>query len=86
MPKVESLTIPGLELLFHSDDHLPPHLHVRKPWEWEAKVYLLSLTYEVVWSGRNNAPSVRQMNTIIELVGQNLPGLLMEWEKKVCRL
>lgn len=85
MPKVESLIIPGLELLFHSGDHLPPHLHVRKPWEWEVRVNLQSLDYEVIWSGKKNAPSIRQMNEVIGLVGENLSGLLIEWENKVCK-
>lgn len=85
MPKVESLRIPGLELLFHSDDHLPPHLHVRRPWEWEVRVNLLSLKHEVVWSGKKNAPSTRQMNEVLMQVEEKLVDLLIEWENKVCR-
>ncbi|MBA2663238.1 MAG: DUF4160 domain-containing protein [Bradymonadaceae bacterium] len=38
MGKVDSFAIPGLELLFYSSDHPPPHFHVRKPGEWEIRV------------------------------------------------
>ena len=73
MPRVDALRIPGLELLFHSEDHHPPHLHVRRPWEWEVRINLLSLTYEVIWSGKKNAPSIRQMNEVIVQARKDSP-------------
>jgi hypothetical protein len=38
IPKVESFEISGLSCWFWSNDHDPPHFHVKKHGEWEIKV------------------------------------------------
>ena len=38
MPKVACLEIPGLTCWFWSNDHNPPHFHVKREGEWELKV------------------------------------------------
>ena len=42
MPKVDAFSLPGLEVLFYSGDHLPPHIHVRKTGKWEIRLYFIS--------------------------------------------
>jgi len=38
MGKVEAFRLDGLELLFYSNDHRPPHIHVLKRGAWEIRV------------------------------------------------
>jgi len=56
-------------MFFHSDDHGPPHVHVRRPGEWEIRVNLLLTTeahleFTVKWP-------------------LDLEALLKEWDEKV---
>ncbi|NCR39243.1 MAG: DUF4160 domain-containing protein [Microcystis aeruginosa W13-11] len=48
MGKVESFNLDGLDLFFNSHDHLPPHFHVRKPGQWEIRVFFLLCNQENV--------------------------------------
>ena len=48
MGRVDAFAIGGLDLWFNSHDHGPPHFHVRRPGEWEIRVYFLDCTEEVL--------------------------------------
>jgi hypothetical protein len=54
MAKVDSFAIPGLECWFWSNDHDPPHFHVKRAGEWELKVNFLEDEdlFELEWGGR----------------------------------
>lgn len=90
MGKVECCRLDGFELLFHSSDHLPPHLHVRKPGTWDARVDLLfttseALAFTMVWPRWGRGPSGREQRRIRTLVVQHREELLDEWDRKVFR-
>ena len=38
MPRVACFEIPGLSCWFWSNDHNPPHFHVKREGEWEIQV------------------------------------------------
>ena len=85
--KVESFAIGGLDLWFNSHDHGPPHFHVRRPGEWEIRVYFLSgtenaLDFDMKW-GRE--PSRTYIRTFTHHVVTKRAALLEEWEQEVCR-
>ncbi len=88
MGKVDCFEIGGLELLFHSDDHLPAHFHAKKTEHWEIRVSILettedSLMFDSVWpQGLDYVP--RRIRRILgRLVVENREALLSEWEQKV---
>lgn len=82
MAKVECLEIPGLECWFWSNDHNPPHFHVKRAGEWELKVKFLEDNdlFELEWG---EAPSSKVLKGIKRLVSANREALLAEWETKV---
>lgn len=89
MGKVQSFKLEGLDLFFNSNDHMPPHFHVRKPGAWEIRVYFLlcskekGLIFDIKYPP-NAQISSKDENRILKLVLENRSHLLMEWEKKVC--
>jgi len=88
LAKLESFSLSGLDLWFHSLDHLPPHFHVRKPGEWEIRVNFLScidgnLDFTVKWQEKNRLFSQQEKRMLVEAISENRVGLLEEWERKV---
>jgi hypothetical protein len=84
--RVDAFAIEGLEMWFYSSDHLPAHIHISRPGEWEIRVYLLECTeghlaYDRV---RGGGPSKGHRRMILEGVLQHRVALLEEWERKVC--
>ncbi len=87
--KVDSLRIGGLDLWFNSSDHLPPHIHVRKPGEWEVRVYFTLCTrsrleIRAVWPSDAKGPRGWQRLELLQGIEKNKSRLLEEWERKVC--
>jgi len=87
--KVDSFEIPGLELVFYSSDHPPPHFHVRKPDMYEIRVFFLnctvrSLAMEVKWARGGKGPTALEVGIILSHVLANRVSLQEEWERKVC--
>jgi hypothetical protein len=82
MPKVASFEIPGLECWFCSNDHDPPHFHVKRAGEWELKVNFLEDKdlFELEWG---DAPSGKVLRDLKKLVVAHRAALLAEWETKV---
>ncbi len=85
MPNVECFQIPGLHLFFWSQDHDPPHFHVKRPGEWEVRVVFAedaSRMFEVKWGA---GPDSKTRRRIARLVEAHRLQLMAEWETKVNR-
>jgi hypothetical protein len=83
MPKVACFEIPGLTCWFWSNDHNPPHFHVKREGEWELKVKFAegeAQMFEVEWG---DPPKAKVLRTIAKTVAANRVQLLAEWEQKV---
>lgn len=83
MGKVDAFSIPGCDCFFWSGDHGPPHFHVKKPGEWEVRVYFHEATpaIEIKWSRRRfPATMARQIE---RLVVEHRQALWCEWSEKV---
>lgn len=88
MGKVECCALEGYELLFYANDHLPAHVHVRRSWKWEIRVYLQETTEEhlefsIKWPKDSKMPSGREKRTIRTLIARHKVALLAEWERRV---
>ena len=88
MGKVDCCSLEGYELLFHSEDHGPPHIHVRRPHEWDIRVSLLLTTekhldYVVKWPRTFIGPARKVRRQICALVTEHRDALLEEWDEKV---
>ena len=60
MPRVDCLGIEGVEAVFYSRDHRPPHFHVIKRGQWEARIYFLEPMAEMVeFKGTPKHPNAR---------------------------
>ena len=84
MGKVETISIHGVELIFWSHDHDPPHLHAKKAGEWACRVYLMEAEeniLEMEWE--NKAISGKIRRELTKLAMNNRDALLLEWEAKV---
>jgi hypothetical protein len=82
MAKVKCFEIPGLYCWFWSDDHDPPHFHVKRRGEWELKVKFLEdpgAMFELKWGER---PKAKVLRTIAEKAVANRAALLAEWEAR----
>ncbi len=88
MSKLRTFALDGLELFFNSQDHWPPHFHVRKPGCWEIRVFFLSsepkeLDFKMKWP-LHKSPSSKEQSEILKQVLKHRDALLQEWEQKVC--
>lgn len=91
MPLVTCFRLNGLQLMFYSSDHTPPHFHAEMPGEWNIRVYIETTTaeqlhYEAKWP-TNPAPRLgaKLLKTLATLTAQHREALLQEWEAKVCQ-
>jgi hypothetical protein len=82
MAKVKCFEIPGLYCWFWSDDHDPPHFHVKRRGEWELKVKFLEgpdTMFELKWG---DPPKAKVLKTIAAKAVANREALLLEWEAR----
>ena len=82
MAKVKCFEIPGLYCWFWSDDHDPPHFHVRRRGEWELKVKFLeglNTMFELIWG---DPPKAKVLKRIAGKAVANRQALLQEWEAR----
>lgn len=80
MASVSAFAISGLKIWFWSNDHAPPHFHVKKRGEWEIKVAFLedaSQMIEVVFG----KPTAKVVKEIYELAAQHRLELLKQWQQ-----
>jgi hypothetical protein len=83
MPRVECFEIPGLTCWFWSNDHDPPHFHVKREGEWELRVRFTedeAQMFELVWGKR---PKSKLLREIAKTVNERRAELLAEWEDNV---
>ncbi|OLE70684.1 MAG: hypothetical protein AUI36_03540 [Cyanobacteria bacterium 13_1_40CM_2_61_4] len=88
MGKVDCFAIPGLDVFFRSSDHLPPHIHVGRPGQWEVRVYFLTcaddfLDFEMKWPRHGGGLNAADRKEILARVLEHRLELLEEWERKV---
>ena len=78
------LSLPGIECVFHSLDHGPPHFHAIRRGEWECRVFFgvgRTEMLEVKWQkGRMRA---RHARAVLEAAERHRAELLVEWEESV---
>jgi len=88
MGKVDCFSLPSIDLVFYSNDHLPAHFHARSR-TWEIKVFIETTTesaldYGIKWSLlRSKKPSAKSLKAIAAMVCEHRVQLLEEWERKV---
>jgi len=87
MGRVETISVEGLELYFHSSDHWPPHFHARKPGHWEIRIDIQDtteekLSFDLKWPRHIDLPA-RVPKILSVSVARNKAALLQEWETKV---
>jgi hypothetical protein len=83
MAKVDCFEIPGLHCWFWSNDHDPPHFHVKQEGKWEIKVKFVEgeeEMFESVWGHTRSGKILRQLK---RAVTTHRVALLAEWEAKV---
>jgi len=83
MAKIDCFEIDNLECWFWSNDHNPPHFHVKREGEWEMKVNFLADAdnemFELEWG---SLPKGKVRKEIKALVVANRIALLAEWQVK----
>jgi hypothetical protein len=87
--KIDAFAVAGIETWFYSLDHPPPHLHAKRPGEWEIRVYFLRfekrhLDFDFEWCEKKRGPNAGEKSAILEAVLGCREALLAEWNNKVC--
>lgn len=88
MGQVDAFSLPGFDVVFYSNDHLPPHFHVREAGEWEIRVDIRETTenvlaYEIKWPNDFSGPKSSTRKELRNAVVEHRAALLEEWEEKV---
>jgi hypothetical protein len=88
--KVRAFELPGFDLWFNSEDHLPPHFHVEKAGDWEIKVHFMrhpDEMLETVWpknpKRKGNQPRPGELRAITGKAEEHRAELLEEWQRGV---
>ena len=90
MGRVGGFNLNGLEAFFRSNDHRPPHFHIKKKGEWEIRVYIIttqknSFDYSFKFPKNGSKKiSSKEKKEIIKFVIKNRESLLLSWEEQVC--
>ena len=80
MALVTAFQIAGLKIWFWSNDHEPPHLHVKQNGNWEVKVSFLedtSAMIEIVF-GKPKSKALRELTQLTE---HHRLELLEQWQQ-----
>lgn len=90
MGTVESCSVQGFEMRFYSNDHYPPHLHLRKNGDWEIVIDLLfttkyELRFEVKWPKSFPGPDAKMKKIFRKMICDNRASLISEFERKVAK-
>ncbi len=78
---VTAFQIPGLKIWFWSNDHEPPHFHVKRRGEWEVKVTFMLAPSEMIEVLGSVKPSQRQLKALTELAVAYRLELLEQWQQ-----
>jgi hypothetical protein len=77
--RVTAFEIPGLTIWFWSNDHEPPHFHVKRRGEWEVKVHFLLDGNQMI-EVLNGKPAGKTLKQIITLAEAHRLELLEQWQ------
>lgn len=83
MGKVDAFEIEGCVCTFYSNDHPPPHFHVKAAGEWEIKVFFLVEPVEYAVEFEIKRIPGRTLRAILELAAEHRQDLFREWGEKV---
>lgn len=88
MSQLEAFEIPGLVIVFYSNDHAPPHFHVKRRGEWELRVFFLECTAthlesEAVFSKKGKAINPTQRKDLCRLIQRHRRAVLRQWQRAV---
>lgn len=83
MAKVVCFEISGLYCWFWSNDHDPPHFHVKREGEWEIKVNFAEAEADMFEQEWGYTPSRKTLRQLERAVTTHRATLLAEWEAKV---
>jgi hypothetical protein len=88
--RIEEFSLQGLQAFFRSNDHRPPHFHVKKSGVWEIRVYVLTsskngLDYSFKFP-KNKSVNLtsKEKKAILSFVIENREKLLLLWSTQVC--
>src|SRR5438270_32830 len=73
MAKVQCFGLPGLHMWFWSNDHDPPHFHVKREGEWEIKIKFAEGEDEMFEQEWGSTPE-RKGSSAAPKVGEAAPG------------
>ncbi|MEM8505482.1 MAG: DUF4160 domain-containing protein [Cyanobacteria bacterium P01_D01_bin.1] len=78
----EVFRIDGFKVVIFSDDHNPPHVHVRKG-EFEVKINIAGEQAELMIGEENNrrAADRRLRKQAVKIANDNLVRLMDEWRR-----
>ncbi len=81
MPKLRAIALPGVQLIFFSNDHGPPHFHAVKHGDWHYRVRFLLPGPRILEkkSGPRSIPRNMRRELITRVVAHRV-ALLREWE------
>jgi hypothetical protein len=79
MAQIRAFQVPGIKMWIPSGDHMPPHIHIRKPGEWKAKIRIMDA---VIYDLRPADATIKASDRvrILEGVRNHRIELLEEWE------
>lgn len=83
MATVAAFQIDGLKIWFWSNDHEPPHFHVKRSGEWEVKVSFMLDQSEMIeveaWS--RTLPSKKMLKKLTSSAERHRVDLLKQWQE-----
>ena len=82
MATVRAFQIAGLRIWIWSNDHEPPHFHVKRSGEWEVKVSFMldpDDMIEVKWSEKD-IPA-KTLKTLCSRAERHRESLLAQWQE-----
>lgn len=82
MAQVRAFDVGGIEMIFYSGDHEPPHFHASRRGEWHARVFIQADRDEMIELIRPPDAKIRgsDRRAIVKGVEENRVALLAEWE------
>ena len=84
MPRVDCIQLNGVELLFYSCDHRPPHFHAIRRGEFNYRVFFLESRLTMLVAKHERRPMAgASRRALFRLVEGNRAALLEEFERKV---
>jgi Domain of unknown function (DUF4160) len=88
--RIEEFSFQELRAFFRSNDHRPPHFHVKKPGRWEIGVCILTssknrLDYSFKFPKNISVTLTSQEEkAILGFITSNREKLLLDWQTQVC--